>query len=35
MTNLLITKHNLSKVLIRLRDKSPDIKAIIVRKLLG
>lgn len=35
MTNMLLTADNMDKVLIRLRDKSSDIKTIIIRKLIG
>ena len=35
ITNLWVSKHNLEKVLIRLRDKSIDIRNIIMKKLVG
>ncbi len=35
ITNLWINKNNLDRVLVRLRDKCPDIRSIILRKLLG
>ena len=35
ITNITITKSNLDSVLIRLRDKNPEIRSIIVKKLQG
>jgi hypothetical protein len=35
ITNLNITKENLDTVLIRLRDKNPEIRSIVVKKLQG
>jgi hypothetical protein len=35
ITNLWLSRHNLDKVLLRLRDKCPDIRNIILKKLVG
>lgn len=35
ITNVWITKENLDKVLLRLRDKCTDIRSIVLRKLVG
>jgi hypothetical protein len=35
ITNISINKTNLDRILIRLRDKSSDIRSIILRKLTG
>lgn len=35
VTNLVISSCNITRVLVRLRDKNPEIRAIILRKLNG
>lgn len=35
ITNLTITKQNLDSILIRLRDKNPEIRSIVIKKLQG
>lgn len=35
MTNIWINRENLDRILLRLRDKCTDIRAIILRKLIG
>lgn len=35
ITNMSITKHNLEDILVRLRDKNPEIRSIVAKKLQG
>lgn len=35
ITNVWVSKENLDKVLLRLRDKCSDIRSIVLRKLVG
>lgn len=35
ITNLLIKSNNIDRILIRLRDKCPEVRSIVIRKLIG